>query len=209
VSILHSNAPVSIAGFAGLQSAENRLVPSALGGSDADWVLEIAPVSGPSPALDRPRTRLMFDSRNFCWPLRASLDEWPLDDESVPAMLLRHVWQPAVKADPMDEVMRVLKPGGMLVSVSANPWHRLAWRELGKRSLMLPSWPHLQLLHARHGLSLSMPAASHWRGMVPGLTPVLVLVARKPSRPARVQPLRFKQPKMVGSSMPATQCRAA
>jgi SAM-dependent methyltransferase len=200
---------MSIAGFTSLQSAENRLVPAALGDRHPEWLLELSPLMGTSPGLPVERVRMVFNSEGICFPLRARLDEWPLDDESVPAMLVRHIWQPGVKVDPMDEILRVLKPGGTLISVSANPWHHLAWRELGRGCLRLPSWPHLQLLHARYPLQLSVPTASQWKGLVPGLTPVLVLVARKPERPARVRPLRFKQPKIAGVTVPATQCRAA
>lgn len=198
-----------IAGFANLQSAENRLVAAALADARPDWLLELAPVSGPSPAVSLQRERLLFDDQEICWPFRARLDEWPLDNDSVPAALLRHVWQPGVAADPLAEVLRVLKPGGWLISVSANPWHHRAWRELGKSCLRLPSWPHFQLLHARHELELSIPAANQWRGIVPGLTPVLVLMARKPSRPARVEPLRFRRPQLATGSAPVSLCRAA
>ena len=200
---------MSIAGFTSLQSAENTLVPAAFGDSLPEWLLEIAPVSAPSPALGMARSRLLFDDESACWPFCCRLDELPLDDDSVPAVLLRHVWQPAVSADPLDEVLRVLKPGGVLVSVSANPWHRRAWQELGKSALRLPSWPHFQVLHARHSLSLGVPSAGQWRGLVPGLTPVLVLVARKPQRPARVEPLKFRRPQLATGSAPVSLCRAA
>jgi SAM-dependent methyltransferase len=200
---------MAIAGFASLQREENRLVSLALAGADAQWVLELVPASGPSPALNMDRVRMLFDAEGLVWPLRAELDAWPLDSESVPAVLLRHAWQPGMKHDLLPEALRVLKPGGLLVSVSANPWHHLAWRELGRGTLRLPSWPHLQMLHARHALGLSVPVISQWRGMIPGLTPVLILVARKPDRPARVQPLRFGRPQMATGPVPATQCRAA
>ncbi|MCH8478972.1 MAG: hypothetical protein LAT56_13670 [Wenzhouxiangella sp.] len=200
---------MSIAGFTSLQTVENALVPAALGESLPEWLLEIAPVSAPSPALTLRRSRLLFDGSSACWPFRCRLDALPMDSDSVPAGLLRHVWQPGVLADPLDEVLRILKPGGLLVSVSANPWHHRAWRELGRSALRLPSWPHLQVLHARHALQLTVPSAGQWRGMVPGLTPVLVLVARKPRRPARVQPLRFRRPQLATGSAPVSLCRAA
>ena len=205
----HSNAPMSLSGFAALQSVENLLVPAALADIRGDWLLEVAPLTGPSPALDQHRVRMLFDSQGICWPFRARMDEWPLDDESVEAVLVRHVWQPGVAASPMEEILRVLKPGGLMVSVSANPWHRLAWRELGRNALRLPSWPHLQMLHVRHALKLSTPAVSQWRGLVPGVSPVLVLIARKAERPARIDPVRFARPKVAVGALPASQCRAA
>lgn len=198
-----------IAGFSSLQTAENRLVPMALGDQRPEWLLELAPVSAPSPGLDVDRVRLLFDDQGLTWPLRAHLDEWPLDDDSVPAVLVRHAWQPGVAADPLPELLRVLKPGGLLISVSANPWHRKAWQELGKGTFMLPSWPQFQLLHARHSLQLSVPARELWRGLVPGLSPALVLVSRKPARPARVTPIKSRQPTLAGASATASLCRAA
>ncbi len=200
---------MSIAGFTSLQSAENALVPTALGPSLPEWLLEIAPVSAPSPALRVPRTRVLFDENNICWPFCCPLDRLPLDDDAVPAILLRHVWQPGVLADPLEDALRVLRPGGLLISVSANPWHRRAWQELGRSALRLPSWPHFQVLHARHALSLGVPSVSQWRGLIPGLTPVLVLVARKPQRPARVEPLKFRQPRMAAGAAPVSLCKAA
>ncbi len=200
---------MSLSGFASLQSVENLLVPAALKGLRGDWLLEVAPLIGPSPALDQPRVRVLFDSQGIGWPFRARMDEWPLDDESVDAILARHVWQPGVAASPMSELMRVLKPGGLLVSVSANPWHRLAWQELGRAALHLPSWPHLQMVHVRHALKLSTPAVSQWRGLVPGVSPVLVLIARKAQTPARIDPVRFAKPRVAVGAMPASHCRAA
>lgn len=198
-----------IAGFSSLQTAENRLVPMALGDQLPEWLLELAPVSAPSPGLPVKRARMLFDDQGLIWPLRARLDELPLDDDSVPAVLLRHVWQPGVAADPLPELLRVLKPGGLLISVSANPWHYKAWQALGKGALMLPSWPHFQLLHARHSLSLSVPARELWRGLVPGLTSALVLIARKPARPARIMPIKRREPRLAGAPAAASLCRAA
>jgi len=195
--------------FAALQSVENRLVPAAFDGLKPDWLLEIAPATSPSPSLAFDRCRLLFNDDGYCWPFRSHLDELPLDSESVPAVLLRHLWQPGLTADPLPEVLRILKPGGSLVSVSANPWHAGAWRELGRSAMWLPSWPHFQLLHARLRLDLSVPPRVRWQGLVPGLTAVLVLVARKPARPARIRPLVFRRPTVMPPSGAVSQCRAA
>ncbi|NBD95033.1 MAG: hypothetical protein GVY11_00950, partial [Gammaproteobacteria bacterium] len=92
---------------------------------------------------------------------------------------------------------------------SANPWHRLAWRELGRSALRLPSWPQFQWMHARCDLQLSISASLQLRGLVPGLVPVLVVVARKPAEPARIDPIRFRQPQLAGGSAVPSQCRAA
>ena len=215
---------MSIPGFSQLQSAESRLVAAALADERAgrdpgwnrrpDWLLELAPVSGPSPAMPIgvARHRVLFDREGIVWPYRARLDEWPLDSESVPAVMLRHVWQPGLQGDPLSEALRVLRPGGWLISVSANPWHRRAWQVLGRQALMLPSWPRWQWQHARHELELSAPAAAQWRGLVPGLSPVLLLLARKPQRPGGVVNVSFKMDykrRLAAGSMPAANCRAA
>lgn len=198
-----------LAGFGGLQSLESRLAVAALQGVNATWLLEIAPTASASPELPLERCRVLIDHNKCRWPFVAPVDQLPLEDCSVPAILLRHVWQPALRRDPLEEVLRVLKPGGVLISVSANPWHRLAWRELGREAMKLPSWPHFQIIHARHHLSLAVPATNQLRAFVPGMTPVLVLVARKPAEPSRIRQVRYSSPQMAPGSAAVTQCRAA
>ncbi len=201
---------MSLRSFAALQAAESRLVAAAFGNDvQPDWVLEMSPVTSPSPGLDFPRCRILLNEAGCCWPFHARPDELPLDDESVPAVLLRHVWQPGMAADALAGTIRLLKPGGLLVSVSANPWHPSAWFELGHSAMWLPSWPHFQLLHSRYRLQLNQPARALWRGLVPGVSPLLVLVARKPRRPATVRRLRFNRPVAVGPAGAMSQCRAA
>lgn len=197
------------AGFAGLQRLETRLVEAGFDKSRPNWILEVAPTASASPQIELRKSRVLVDADSCCWPFRAELDCWPLDDDSVPAVLLRHVWQPAIRGDLLSEATRVLRPGGMLVSVSANPWHHLAWRELGRSALRLPSWPQFQWMHFRCELRLSVSANVQVRGLVPGLVPVLVVVARKPAEPARIEPLRFRQPQAAGGSAVPSQCRAA
>ncbi len=201
--------PLKPSPFVALQSAENRLVGALAPEMQADWLLEIAPVTSPSPSVGLRRARVLFNVAGCCWPFRGALDALPLDSESVPALLLRHAWQPGASADPLEEALRVLRPGGWLISVSANPWHPAAWRELGRGALWLPSWPHFQLLHARRQLELAVPGRAFWRGLVPGLSPALVLLARKPKRPARVLPMKFSRPRFAGAPTAVAQCRAA
>lgn len=199
------------AGFSGLQALETRFVEAGFEQSRSNWILEVAPTASASPQIALRRTRVLIDADFCCWPFRAELDCWPLDDDSVPGILLRHVWQPIIRSDLLGEATRVLKPGGVMVSVSANPWHRLAWRELGRSALRLPSWPQFQWMHARCDLQLSISASLQVRSLVPGLVPVLVVVARKPAEPARIEPLRFRQPRaqVAGGSPVPSQCRAA
>lgn len=201
--------PVSFSPFVALQSVENRLVPDAIDAPYPEWVLEIAPATSPSPRLDFPRTRILLNADGCCWPFSARLDQLPLDSESVPAVLLRHVWQPALAVDPLAEALRVLKPGGLLLSVSANPWHPQAWMELGSAAMWLPSWSQFQLLHSRHALQQKLQAQNLWRGLVPGLTPVLLIAARKPQRPAVIRPLKFARPALLRPGAAVAQCRAA
>lgn len=197
------------AGFTRLQPREAPLVAAGLDGLNARWLLEVAPTASASPELAVERCRVLVDGTDCRWPFRSPLDRWPLEDRSVPVVLLRHVWQPAIEVDPLDEALRVLKPGGILISVTANPWHHLAWRELGREALRLPSWPHFQILHARHGFSLATPIASQVRGYVPGLNAALVLVAQKPVEPARIEPMRFARPEASHGAAAVSQCRAA
>lgn len=201
--------PANPSPFVALQSAESRLVEALLDGESAEWVLELAPVTSPSPEVGLERCRVLFNAEGCCWPFRAPLDALPLDSESVPAMILRHAWQPGRPGDPLDEALRVLRPGGWLISVTANPWHPAAWRELGRQTLWLPSWPQFQMLHARRDLALGAPGRNFWHGLVPGLTPVLALLARKPSRPARIRHLKFREPRFATAPSAATHCRAA
>lgn len=209
VSEKHSNARRMPAGFSGLQALEARLVKAGFAHPRPDWILEVAPTASASPQTELNKSRVLVDADSCCWPFRAELECWPLDDDSVPGLLLRHVWQPAIRGNLLIEATRVLKPGGVLVSVSANPWHRLAWQELGRSALRLPSWPQFQWMHARCNLHLSIAANVQVRGLVPGLFPVLVVVARKPAEPARIEPVRFRQPQFGGGSAVPSQCRAA
>ena len=211
-----------LSGFSSLQTVESRLVAAALSAaagpetwdSRRDWLLELSPAVAPSPALPKgfKRHRVLFDHQGCVWPFRSRLDEWPLDNDSVPAVVLRHVWQPGLTADAMSEAVRVLRPGGWLMSISANPWHYRSWQVLGRDAFWLPSWPRWQWLHARHGLELSVPVASQWRGAVPGLTPVLLLIGRKPRGQGRVVKVSFNQRaerRMALGTLPAANCRAA
>jgi hypothetical protein len=65
------------------------------------------------------------------------------------------------------------------------------------------------MVHVRHALKLSTPAVSQWRGLVPGVSPVLVLIARKAQKPARIDSVRFAKPRVAVGAMPASHCRAA
>ncbi len=199
-----------LAGFASLQTAENRLLPGLIADAGASWLLEMAPATSPSPALGVPRHRMLLGSEGWIYPCRAPVDELPFADESLPGLLLRHLIQPGIDAEALTmESLRCLKAGGLLISVSANPWHPAAWRELGGRSLRLPAWPRLLMMYARHGLELSIPRRQQWSGLVPGITPVLVVVARKAPRPAKVEPLRLRRGVIRSTGVTVTQCRAA
>lgn len=198
-----------VAGFARLQQMENGIVPALLHGAGVDWVLECAPASSPSPALDVPRHRMLMGGHDWIWPCRAACDGLPFGSETLPAILIRHLfWHdfgPALLAD----AVRCLKPGGLLVSVSANPWHVQSWRELGRDAMHLPAWPRLLMQHARHRLLFLAPRGQRWRGFVPGIHPLLVVVARKPPRTAPVRRLRLARDVAPNSRAVPTSCRAA
>lgn len=75
--------------------------------------------------------------------------------------------------------------------------------------MWLPSWPYFQLLHSRYRLQLNQPVRELWRGMVPGLSSVLILTARKPRRPATIRRVQFNRPAVAGPLAAVSQCRAA
>ena len=200
---------MSLAGFAQLQTVENRLVAPLVDDINPTWVLEIAPVTSSSPALGCERERLLADAGGISWPFSAAIDALPLDADSVPLVLVRHLWQPGFDADPLADIVRVLKPGGTLISVTANPWHRKSWQVLGRDALWLPSWPRWQLLHARGELESCMKSSLRWKSLVPGVSPVLILVAQKPRRPATVKRVQFGRPVFGGAAAAVSQYRAA
>lgn len=198
-----------LAGFASLQPVENAVLPSCLSGAGVDWILELAPAVSPSPGLELPRHRLLLATEGWVYPFRAPCKELPLADDSIPALMLRHLFQPGVPAGMLDEALRCLMPGGLLVTVSANPWHPAAWHELGRGALRLPPWPWLQLAHARRQLRMEKPARGDRGGSISGLNPLLVVVARKPPRPAQVRRLKFRRPALAGRNAAVSQCEAA
>jgi len=200
---------MSLAGFPQLQTFENRLVGPLVDEINPTWVLELAPMASSSPALNAPRERLLVDRAGISWPFSAQIEELPLDSDSVPLVLIRHLWQPGVTTNPLTDIARVLKPGGTLISVTANPWHRKAWQVLGREALWLPSWPRWQILHAQGELEMCPSRSIQWKALVPGLSPVLILVAHKPCRPAQVKHVKFGQPVFQGASAAVSQCRAA
>ncbi|GAB4171103.1 MAG: hypothetical protein Kow0020_05630 [Wenzhouxiangellaceae bacterium] len=165
-----------VAGIAGLQAVENRLLPPLLMHSGVAWLLECAPVSAVSPAISLPRHRLLFEDDLWVWPFRAQFDRLPLATAALPALLIRHLFWTGSRFEMLDELVRVLKPGGLLVSVSLNPWHRAAWRIARDRRGRLPAWPVFLWLHRRLGLMV-LPGLPAWRQCI---SPLLVIVARKP-----------------------------
>jgi len=193
------------AGFAAFQAAENALVPQVLAEAGVDWVLECAPAAGVSPLAGAPRHRLLRSGNDWIWPCRLPADRLPFADESLPAVLIRHLfWLPEGEALLLD-ALRCLQPGGLLVSVSANPWHRASWRELGRDALQLPAWPRFLMQHARHSLRLAVPGG----GWLRAVEPLLMIAARKPPRPASVSRLRFNRRPAFAPRALTSSCRAA
>lgn len=198
-----------IAGFARLQNAENELVPRLIADAGVDWLVECAPAASPSPAIRAPRHRMLVDGTEWVWPCRLPAGMMPFASESLPAIVLRHLFWLDSAASLLAESIRCLKPGGLLVSVSANPWHHHSWQELGRNSFQLPAWPRFLMQHARHHLLLQYPARQQWRGFIPGVAPVLVVVARKPPRIAPVKNLPMRRAVTTPSRAIPTSCRAA
>lgn len=198
-----------IAGFARLQNTENDLVPRLVRDAGVDWIVECAPTESPSSAIGVPRHRMLLDGREWVWPCRLPAGLLPFADDALPAILLRHLFWLESGPALLEESVRCLKPGGLLVSISANPWHRCSWRELGTDALRLPAWPGFLMQHARHQLWLQSPPGRSWQGLIPGVAPLLVVIARKPPRAAPVRKLQFRRAaRAVPRAMP-TSCRAA
>lgn len=207
--------PVSLANFSLLQAAESRLLETVLADlkPPTDGWIEFSPVNLPSPALTQRRERILFDGQCCCWPFEAKADQLPFDDECFSGVLMRHVWQPAIAASVqaalMAQVMRTLKPGGVWVSISASPLHANSWQVLGRHGWRLPTWLRLQHQHQRLGLAVTWPSVGGWSQWLPGASPLVIVVARKPARPVRLTSRRrMRQPAMSATTL-ASQCRAA
>lgn len=198
-----------IAGFARLQNAENELVPRLISDAGVDWFVECSPAASPSPAIRAPRHRMLLEADQWVWPCRLPAGLLPFASESLPAVVLRHLFWLDCGPSLLAESIRCLKPGGLLVSISANPWHRCSWQELGRDTLLLPAWPRFLMQHARHQLLLQYPARQQWRGFIPGVAPLLVVVARKPPRAASVKRLRMRRAMDSPNRAVPTSCRAA
>jgi SAM-dependent methyltransferase len=198
-----------IAGFARMQHLENELVPDLLRSAGVDWLVELAPAASPSPGAHVPRHRMLLDDGGWVWPCRLPGGLLPFGDEALPAVLMRHLFWLDCGPDLLRETVRCLKPGGLLVSVSANPFHRGSWEELGRGALQLPAWPRFLMQHGRYDLQLEVPPRTGWRGMIPGVAPLLVLAGRKPPRGNRVRPMRFRRLVDASARPLPTSCRAA
>lgn len=180
--------------FAELQPFENSVLPACLQAAGVEWLLELAPVTSPAPAITVPRHRMLLGENGWCWPMEAPADALPFEDESLPACLLRHLIQPDVPDELFPEVLRCLRPGGLLVVVNPNPWHWRAWQGLGGAALWLPSWPVLQMMALSRGLMLQHAGPGSWRAWVPCARPLLVLAVRKPPSGRVVRPMKLRQP---------------
>lgn len=197
-------------GFASLQQAENAVIPELLRGAGVQWLVEFAPAVSPSPAIDVPRHRVLHDASGWIWPFRGEGDTLPFADESLPAILVRHLFWDERAQGRFEEALRALAPGGLVVSVTANPWHRNSWRELGRDSFRLPAWPRFLYLHARHDLMLQIPRRQYWTSALPGVSPLLLVVGRKPPRSATVRRLDLRRRfSPVVEPAASTTCRAA
>lgn len=203
------------ADFSSLQATEGRILSELTSLTEAlnrvEWFVEVAPVMGASPKLDvkATRHRVLFDHTGLVWPCQAVPDALPFDTNSVPAVLLRHAWTPEQAQFPMGQWARVIKPGGLLVSVSANPWHPSVWKIMGKRSWRLPSWPHFLSIHAHPDIQLEMHPLTQWRGGLPKLSPVLVLVGQKRCEIAPIHSRRSGRLAVKHAPAVLAQCRAA
>ncbi len=197
-------------GFPGLQRIENRIVPETVREAGAAWILEISPMASPSPALDLPRLRCLVNADGIGWPVQAHFDALPFADESLPAVLVRHLHQSAFSTPLYEEIRRCLIPGGLLISVSASPWHPATWRVLGFRAARLPGPVRLQTLHLRMGLKPMQVGFESLSQLIPLASRLVLVASRKPPRPGSVHRLRFqRQPPRGAAAAINSWCRAA
>ena len=211
----HSTASEKSIDFSAMQAVESRWLASlesvtyAL--SRVDWFIEVSPLMSPSPSVQTKATRqrVLFDHEKLVWPFVASLDALPLDSNSVPAVLIRHAWHPKGPGWALEPWLRVLKPGGWLIALSANPWHPSTWGWQGRQTFALPSWPHFVWAHTHPDLTLDTHPFLTWARRRPRFGPLLTLVGRKNSAIAPIK--RHVRSKHVVSQSPApvAQCRAA
>lgn len=203
------------ADFSSLQEVEGRILSELASLTQAlnraEWFVEVSPVMGASPKLEvkAKRHRILFDHSGLIWPCHAAPDALPFDANSVPAVLVRHAWGPEQMRFPLSQWARVLKPGGFLISVSANPWHPSVWKIMGKYSWRLPSWPHFLSIHAHPEIQLKVHPLTRWRGGLPKLSPLLVIVGQKRCEIAPIHVKRSSRLAVKHATAILAQCRAA
>jgi hypothetical protein len=211
---VHFNVSHSIADFSVWQVRESQMlnehavVVPAL--NQVPWFVELAPITSPAPELRTTsiRQRVLFDESQIRWPLRASAHALPFDEGSVPALMVRYAWQAHHMPLSLSECFRVLKPGGWWIGVSANPWHIKTWQVAGQKAVRLPSWP--QLLWSHQALNLSLEGSGMpWRAWGCGFSPILVVVARKPSAVAPIRQTMRRDFRVQPLPGVVAQCEAA
>lgn len=214
-SLPHSNASGKSIDYSMMQGVESRWLASLASVCHAlnqvDWFVEVSPITSPSPSVPTKATRqrILFDDEKLVFPFVAMPQALPLDSNSVPAILIRHAWHPQGPGWLLEPWLRVLKPGGWLIALSANPWHPTTWRCQGRQTFALPSWPHLVWAHSYPDLTLDTQPLLSWTKRRPKFGPLLTLVGRKNAAIAPIrapQKLRYVVPK---SNTAVAQCRAA
>lgn len=205
----------SLVDFSSLQPVESALLAGMSAITDAlarvDWLVECAPVTSPSPQLSSPvqRERVLFSQHRFIWPFVSAFDALPVDTDSVPLVVIRHAWQPGLAGFALAEWVRVLKPGGTLIALSANPWHPKVWPLVKRQTLKLPSWPHFLWANSHPEMKLSLNPFCRADRRWPRLSPVLVVVGQKRSPVAPIRPMTRRSLSVKQAPAMLTQCRAA
>jgi len=211
----HSSRSSKRADFSVLQTTETRCLSRLQSVQKAlervDWFVELAPVISPSPKVPSKakRVRILFDHQRVVWPFEAAPDALPLDAGSIPAILIRHAWQPGPMRLDLHQWVQALKPGGSLIAVSANPWHLQTWRWLGMETFRLPSWPHFIWANTHPELKLELNPFLNFKAKQVRLSPLLVVVAQKrsPVAPIALDSRSKFRPQKASAQM--AQCRAA
>lgn len=155
--------------------------------------------------------RLQLHSNRYLGDLQAAADEpLPFIDDAFDLAVLRHVLEVAPSASVLlDDVIRVLAPGGVLVLTGVHPLSGWApwfyWRTRGKsRTLRMPLRLGHDLRQAGFEIERMERVGRWWPGQeTTGLPPVnafgggYVLIARKRRRiatPLRIKPIPIRVP---------------
>lgn len=144
-------------------------------------------------------TRLHVEDDGFGGDLRCANDALPYEDDAFHFIVVQHAGDALAQPDALvDELARVLAPGGTLLWFGLNPWSPwmlwLHWQ--GRRGVALP--------HARHADALRRRL--HHAQLTPGVGATIGTCW--PTRPARAEHPRLLAPLRCAWMLSASKQRA-